>query len=127
MSRGLSRQKGLTLISFMLMFAALGFIVLIFLKLLPIYMEHYKVQATLNNLKIESGLTDMTPGQITALLQKRWDVNSIDRIQAKESAVIEKHPGYVKVQVAYEVEEHLVANVSALVKFDDTVEIGEQN
>ena len=127
MDSRLSRQKGVTLISFMLMFAAFGFIIMIFLKLLPIYLEHYKIQSTLNNLKVESDITSQTPAQITALLQKRWDVNSIDRIQAKDSVTIEKRSGTVKVQVVYEVEEHLVANVSALVKFDDSVEIGDSN
>jgi hypothetical protein len=123
----LSRQKGMSVINFLLVFIGVGFVGVIGLKLLPIYLEHYKIQATLNNLKTVSDITDQTPDQITAMLQKRWDINGISRIKAAESVFVEKHLGQINVQVTYEAEEHLFANVSAVVKFDDTVEIGEQN
>ena len=126
MNRRLSRQGGMTAISLMLMIVGAGFVIMIGLKLLPIYMEHFTVQTTLNNLKTEPELTDKTPSQILTLLQKRWDVNGVNRA-AKDIVTFEKHPGSVKIQVSYEVEQPLVGNLSALVKFDNSIEIGEPN
>jgi len=122
-----SRQKGITLIGFMLMFVFFGFYVLLALKLGPIYLENYKVKSTLNSLKKESGITDKAPAEIIALVQKRWDVNDINRITANDSLVVEKHTGSVVIQLDYEVEEPVVGNVSALVKFKETVKLGESN
>jgi len=122
-----SRQKGITLIGFMLMFVFFGFYVLLALKLGPIYLENFKVRSTLNALKKEPGLMDKLPREIISMVQKRWDVNDINRITADNSLVIEKHTGSVVIQLDYEVEEPVVGNVSALVKFKETVKLGESN
>ena len=122
-----SRQSGMTLIGFLLMFVLIGFFALLIVKLAPIYLEYYKIHSILNDLKSESGLFDKTPKEITYLLQKRWDVNSVDRIKADQSLFFERHGGNLKVQVAYEVEEHLLGNVSVLVKFDDSINVGDSD
>jgi hypothetical protein len=127
MKHRLSRQKGMSIIAFLMVFVGVGFIGVIGLKLLPVYLEHFKIQSTLNDLKSVSDIAEQSPDQIMAMLQKRWDINSISRIKAAETVFVEKHMGYMKIDVIYEAEEHLFANVSAVVKFEDTVEIGEKN
>lgn len=127
MNHKLRHQQGMTLISFLLMFVVLGFLMLMILKIAPIYLEHFKIKSTLNNLKVESGIGNKSPAEITGLLQKRWDMNSIDRVSAQDSVTVEKHEGVLKIQVAYEVEEHLIGNLSALVKFDDSIETEGRN
>ena len=120
-----SRQKGMTLIGFMLLFVFFGFYVLLALKLGPIYFDYYKVKTSLDSLKKEPDLAEKTPKEIIAVLQKRWDVNDIRRITAEDSVVVEKKSGLVKVQLDYEVEEPVFGNVSALVKFNESITIGE--
>ena len=127
MNRTPSRQKGMTAISFLLMFVLIGFFTLLTLKLAPIYMEHFKILSTLNAIKQESGIAEKTPQEIAKLLQKRWDINYIDRIKADQSVFVERHHGYVTIQVAYEVEEPVMGNVSVLVKYDDSIEVGGSN
>lgn len=120
MNRSPSRQSGMTLISFMLMFVLIGFFMLLILKLAPIYLENLKVTSTLNALQKEPGLVDRSPKEIIAMVQKRWDINSIDRISAADSLTIDKSGGSVRINVDYEVEEHVLANISVLVKFKDS-------
>lgn len=127
MNHKLRHQQGMTLISFLLMFVVLGFLMLMVLKIAPIYLEHFKIKSTLNTLKVESGIGNKSPAEITGLLQKRWDMNSVDRVSAQDSVTVEKHEGVLKIQVAYEVEEHLIGNLSALVKFDDSIETEGRN
>jgi len=119
-----SRQTGMTFIGFLLMFVLIGFFTLLVLKLAPIYLEHFKVVSSLNSLEKEPELGAKSKEEILSLLQKRWDINSVDHVSSKD-VQITKQGGHVKVQVAYEVAEHIMGNVDALVYFDDAIEAGE--
>lgn len=119
-----SRQNGMTLISFLVVFIVCGFLVLLGLKLAPVYLEYFKVSSSLSSLKKEAGLSDKSPREIISMVQKRWDINSVDRITADKSLEIEKHGDVFKIRLNYEVEEHIIGNVSALVKFDETFMLG---
>ena len=122
-----SRQTGMTLISFLLLCVMVGSFILVGLKLAPIYLEHFKVTTTLENLKEEPGLSEKSPKEIAGMLQKRWDINGIDRLTAKDNLTIGRSGGELVVQVEYEVEEPIVGNVSALVRFNDSITVGGSN
>lgn len=120
-----SRQSGMTFIGFLLMFVLIGFFALLVLKLAPIYLEHFKVASSLESLKKDPALGGKSREEILGLLQKRWDINSVDHVSSKD-VQITREGGHVKVQVAYEVAEHIMGNVDALVYFDDVIEAGER-
>jgi hypothetical protein len=120
----LHSQQGMTFISFVILMLMIGTFVLVGLKLTPIYLEHFKVVKTLENLENEAGLSERSPKEIAGILQKRWDINGIDRITAKDNVTVERADGGMVVHVEYEVEEPIIANISALVKFDDSVTVG---
>lgn len=122
-----SRQAGITLIGFLILFLVFGFYILLVLKIGPIYLEYYKVKSSMSSIKQEAGIIDKAPREILAMIQKRWDVNDIRRITAENSVTVEKHPGSVKIVLDYEVEEPVIANVSAVVKFKEAFTIGESN
>ncbi len=121
------RQSGMTLISFLVVFIVAGFFVLLILKIVPVYLENLKIVSSLDGLKNESGIVEKSPKEIKQLLQKRWDVNSVDGITTEDSVVIEKKGGLMTIQVAYEVEKPFLANMSILVKFDNSVTLGSSN
>ncbi|MEI7866628.1 MAG: DUF4845 domain-containing protein [Candidatus Methylumidiphilus sp.] len=122
-----NRQNGMTLISFLAVFVVAGFLVLLTLKLVPVYLDHMKVKSSLEGLKTEAGLADKPAQEIRKMLQKRWDINSIQDLSAEESVFIEKKSGVVKIQVAYEVEKPVMGNMSALIKFEDSITVGDTN
>lgn len=122
-----SRQRGVTLIGFLLIFVSIGFVTLLTLKLFPIYFEHYKIQGILKGLQSERDLAGKTPREVISMVQKRWDINSINGVTAQDSLVVEKHGDYLRIQLDYEVEQHLLGNVSVLVKFNDFIDIGDSS
>jgi len=122
-----NRQNGMTLISFLAVFVVAGFLVLLALKLVPVYLDHMKVKSSLEGLKTEAGLADKPAQEIRKMLQKRWDINSIQDLSAEESVFIEKKSGGMKIQVAYEVEKPVMGNMSALIKFEDSITVGDTN
>jgi len=123
MANFLSRQKGLTLVGFLSVLFLIGFFSLLALKIGPVYLEHYKVASSLESLKTENDIALKSREEILTLLQRRWQVNSVERVTAKD-VKITKQGSYLKVQVAYDVAEHLFGNVDALLHFNDLIEVG---
>ena len=122
-----SRQRGMTLFSFLIVFIVLGFFILTALKVIPVYLDHIKVKSSLDGVKTEIGISPKSPEEIKRMLEKRWEVNSIDEISTSENVTIEKRGGAVTIKVAYEVEKPLIANMSILIKFNDAITVGDAN
>lgn len=116
-----SRQSGMTLIGFLLMFMLIGFFTLLVIKIAPIYLEHYKIVNSLEALKSDSDLFNRSREEILSTLEKRWDINMVARV-TKQDVKITRQGGRLTVQIAYEAVEHIMGNVSVLVTFDDSIE-----
>ncbi|CAI8776386.1 DUF4845 domain-containing protein [Methylocaldum szegediense] len=118
-----AHQNGLTLIGFLWVAFLIGFFSLLVLKIGPIYLEHYKVVSSLESLKKENDIASKSREEILSLLQKRWEINMVERVTAKDVKII-KNGSYLKVEIAYDVAQHLFGNVDALLHFDDLIEVG---
>ena len=122
-----SRQQGMTLIGFSIIFVVVGFFLLLGLKLVPVYLDHMKVKSSLDGLKTESGLAEKSASEIKKMLQKRWDINSISDMTAEDSVYVEKKNGSITIEIVYEVEKPVLGNMYALMKFDDSITLGNSN
>lgn len=118
-----SRQSGMTMIGFLLMFMLIGFFTLLTIKLVPIYLEHYKIVSSLEALKSDPDLVSKPKEEILKTLEKRWDINMVNRVTVQD-VKITKQGGRLTVQIAYEAVEHIMGNVDVLVTFDDSIEAG---
>ena len=116
-------QKGLTLVGFLWTSFLIGFFSLLVLKIGPVYLEHYKVVSSLKSLEKESELASKSREEILSLLQKRWEINMVERVTTKDVKII-KDGSYLKVEIAYDVAQHLFGNVDALLHFNDLIEVG---
>ena len=117
------KQQGMTFISVVFILTLIAIVTLLTLKVAPIYLEYNDVYTSLQALK-KDDLSGMTPGKIRSLLQKKLDVNMVDSVSVEDISVIKKGK-YVKVDVDYEVIEHLVGNIDLLIYFNDAIEVGE--
>jgi hypothetical protein len=124
MGASMTRQTGMTMLGFLLMFMLIGFFTLLVLKIGPIYLEHFKVVNALEALKKEPDLASKSKEDILKILEKRWDINMVNRVTAKD-VTITRQSGEVKVQVAYEVVEPIMGNIDVLVYFDDVIASGQ--
>jgi hypothetical protein len=89
-------------------------------KLGPIYVEHRGVVAGLNALNRDPDWAGMPKEGIVKSLQKRWEVNDVNHVNGSH-VKIEKYEDGVDVEVAYEVREHLLANVDVVLSFQDSI------
>jgi hypothetical protein len=112
--QSLKRQNGMTAIGWLIVLALIGFFVLLTLRMLPSYLEYYKVVSTLDSLEHETGLA--TPADIKRLIERRFDISYVETIQPKDVGIKAVGPNF-KVIADYESRKHLFANVDVVMSF----------
>lgn len=117
-----NKQKGLTGVSIMVILVAIAFGALIFLKIMPIYFDSFKVGDVVSGLKAERSFGDKTNNEITTMILKRLDVNMVSDV-TKEHIFIEKTKNDVFIDVEYEVRKQMFGNLDIVVSFKKSVEV----
>lgn len=114
-------QRGMTLISMIIMIAVAAFFLVVGAKSLPIYLDHYKVISIMKNLAQQPGAAENTPAEIRESLMRRFDIDMVKYLDERE-VLVKSQPGGGRAMIAkYEVRVHMFYNVDAVYVFDDTV------
>ena len=116
--RSLTRQKGMTGIGWLIVLGLIGFFVLLALKMVPVYLEYYKVVSTLESIAKESGYE--SPREIRDLLERRFDISYVSTITHKD-VIIKPAGRNFNIRAKYDAREHLFGNVSVMMSFDKQV------
>ena len=119
-NRDKRKQRGLTLIGFVIV---LGFSLLIAytgMRVIPMYLEYYALVSALNTLQTTPGAKDMEPSRMrNNIINSLWVSCAINNIQ-REHIRISRSDG-VKVRVAYEVRKSWIGNLDLVGKFERTI------
>jgi hypothetical protein len=118
-----SRQRGMTFLGFVMLMCLIGFFSMLIIKIGPIYLDHYKVVASLEGLKADPDLPSRSKQDILSSLAKRWDIDMVSSV-TKDDVYVAKEMGKVTVQVAYDVTKPIMGNIDVLVHFNDSIEVG---
>lgn len=116
------KQSGMTLTSFVIVLAVVGFFAYIGMKLFPMYQEYYSVRAALKGLAAEPGSADMDPGKAKDLFFRRLYINYSENVKP-EDVTFERADNGWKMHVVYEVRKPLVGNLDVVGKFDTTQDL----
>lgn len=120
--RGLHKQRGMTAIGWVLVLGLIAFFAVVVLRLAPIYLEYSKVSSVLESLKNEPGITRSSKTEISKLIGRRFDVNDVDNVKAKD-AEIKTQNGRLTVTMKYERRTNLLGNIDLVAKFDKSIEV----
>jgi hypothetical protein len=115
-------QKGVTIWAILLIAIMLGFGGIFGLKLLPVYVEWYKVEKAIRG-ALQTGVEQQPKAAIRETVLRRLDIDSVLRFTHRNFDnffKIEKEGATVRIGVDYEVEEPLFYNISMLVKFSNS-------
>jgi competence protein ComGC len=118
-------QRGYTLISLIFILGLIGFFVLLVLKIAPIYLDHSKVKNALAAVENSTDIETKSEYEVRNSLSKRFNMNYVAHLDAKD-VKITKRGNYLKVDADYEVVEKIVGNLSVLVEFNDSFEVGKE-
>lgn len=114
--RSTQNQAGWTFIGVILVLLPVAFLVFIFMKIVPAYIEAYSVGNVVNSLKQEINLKEKSKEEIYKMLQKRFEANNIRSVE-KNDIKIQKTPSEVLVTIDYEARVPLFSNVALALSF----------
>jgi len=114
-------QRGVTFIGWLILLAPVAVLVYAGIRLTPIYLNYFHVVHALEQIAAASvDDTSLTPASVHTSLEKRFDIEYVDRPAAKDIDVHREGDHWVAV-AQYEDVAPLVGNVSILVQFNKEV------
>lgn len=116
------RQQGMTLIGMLIVAGIAGVFLLAGIRLVPIYLEYMKVETTLNEVKKDLDGSNAGPGQIRTAIERRFDIESVTAIGARDVEIERSANGYL-VTADYEGRAPFLGNVYLVMVFDKSVEV----
>ena len=117
------RQRGLSFLGLIVLVGILGFAVVIGLKLIPIYMDSWKIDGVMESVIKEPGIKEQSRREVIELMLKRLDINAVDAVNYGNKApiTVTKRKNNVTINIFYRVETPLIGNLSLVAEFDKMV------
>lgn len=112
-----ARQKGLTMITWIILIGLIGFVALFGFKLMPIYMDYFTINKALIDVSknIEQG---ETPGQIKTSISNLFDVNSVNTLKVDDVDIsTDPDTKAVTLSIDYDARTNFIANIDLIVHF----------
>ena len=113
----LRRQRGASFVFWVFFLALMGFILMIGIKLFPVYYRGFAADKVIEDLALEMEGKSPNKKQLWDSIDKRLYINNISNVK-KEHLVYNKVKKSLEFGVKYEVRVPLIANIDAVVKFD---------
>ncbi|MES9939111.1 MAG: DUF4845 domain-containing protein [Candidatus Thiodiazotropha sp. 6PLUC2] len=120
--QSMKKQYGLTFISWLVILIVAGFLVMVGIKVVPVYIDHFAVKTALESVKNEPFAARKSKRDIQRLILKRLDINSIRHV-TKDHITIKRSKGGLNVNINYEVRRHVAYNAAIVMTFDESVEL----
>ena len=117
-----SGQRGMTVIGMLLLLIVIAFAALIAMKVVPMYIEYYTIKSTIESIRKEPQLAQMSPTDIHNAIQKRFDIGYVDRLNARDLKIKNDPSGRGRVlELVYEDERELFYGLYVVLKVDETL------
>ncbi len=117
-------QRGWTIIGGLMALIIIAFVVLIGMKIVPIYIDHFNIQSSIKSISEEPGVERWTPRDVRNALDRHFNISYIDVIQAKDVRV-KKKDGKLVVELVYEDRRPLISNLDIVANFNKNFTLGQ--
>lgn len=114
------RQAGMTTLGFLILAVFIGLFAFAFIRLTPVYLNYMKVAGVLDGVYQEFDSQNPTLGAIRTSISRRFAVESVSEITARDIKVTPDSGGFL-VQAVYDHTAPFIGNVSFTVHFDKEV------
>ena len=123
-----NRQKGMTMLSWLVVLGILVFFMLIGIKMVPTYLENYSIKQVLENMENDRKVRTMSAGEMKKSFLKRLKINSVYEFD-RNSIKIKKEKFGTRFAVDYEIRKPVAGNVSIVMAFSEPNEgkMGEEH
>lgn len=111
------KQRGATFVFWVFFLALIGFLLMIGIKLFPVYYKGFTTQKIVEDIAVEMQGKKPTKKQIWQSIDKRININSVYGVD-KNHFVFERNKDAIDFGLDYEVRIPIIANLDAIAKFD---------
>lgn len=121
----LRKQRGISMLGWLVIIAIGGLLLTASIKLIPVYLEYYNVVQIMQNMQEEPSLKGATHVKILDSFRKRLNISHVTNLK-KENYSLKKADrggGYV-LHIDYEVRRPLVGNLDIVAHFKRSAEVG---
>ncbi|MDO4709677.1 MAG: DUF4845 domain-containing protein [Pseudomonadota bacterium] len=112
----MKQQRGITLTSFLMVLAVIGFFLFIGMKLFPMYQEYWSVSKAVKAVAADSTVST-TPESIRNSLDKRFEVNYVDSLRGRDVKIERSAGGGALIIAEYEMRKPLIYNLDIVARF----------
>lgn len=116
------KQKGLSIVGFLIVLSLIIFTVFIGIRITPIYLEYYSVVSAMNGIASERGSAQYSPFDLRRKMLDRLYLSYTSGQIGEEHIKIIRRGG-VQLRVTYEVRKPLIGNLDVVAKFDRMVRL----
>ena len=116
------KQKGMTLIGFVMVLSAVMFVTFIGMRVGPIYLEYFSVVSAMNGVASERGSANLSPFDIKVKVLNRLYVSYTAENVKEQNIKITRGNG-VHLRVKYEVRKPVIGNLDVVAMFDRSVRL----
>ena len=119
-NRRWKNQQGITVIGILLVMIVIGFVALIGMKVVPMYIQYFTVKSSIESIRKEPQLAQMSSTDIQTAIQKRFDIGYVDNITARDLKIRNDRGGRV-LDLSYQDERDLFYGLSVVLKKDEVI------
>ena len=122
-----ARQRGIGFFGVLMLLIVFGFIAVIAMKLVPVYLESFKVDSALKSVIEDPNLAERSKAEIYQTLVRRLDIDDVEAIDhrnIKEKVKIDRKDGRITITASYERRQPLFYNLTLLADFKKVVSNG---
>ena len=116
-------QKGITIWGIILGAGLVVFFSLLTIKLIPGYLDGWKVKTSLEKLSRQPDIGSKSKDQIARALDKYFEIDEIRSVNLKQDLIVRRRGRITEIIVDYEYEEPMVGNLYVVMKFYYSVEV----
>ena len=111
------RQRGLGLWGWIFVLAVIGFVAMIVLQLVPIYLSEMSIERVVKSTAQDPGNAGLPLPQLRSAMRTRWDVEGIKTLDMNEVKLVKSGSGRA-LAYNYEARAELFYNISVVVHFE---------
>jgi Tfp pilus assembly major pilin PilA len=114
------RQDGMTVIGMLLLLVVIGFVALIAMKVVPMYVQYFSIKSTIESVRKEPQIAQMSPQDIQNAIQKRFDIGYVENVTARDLKIRNDRSGRV-LDLVYQDERTLFYGLSVVLKVNEAI------
>ncbi len=118
-----SRHRGMGMLSILVVLSLVAFFVTLLFKLGPAYMGFWTIKSVMDEVAVQTTPTDGGAREIANQIGRRFDINSVSQVSAKDFKIRRTGENLYEVTLDYEQRQHLFFNVDTVLTFAYRVDV----